>query len=124
MTKELPPDTTVGRYMEHYMPGALNRHADRLDGIDSTFEFDISGEGGGLWGLTIRERTAAVAPGPVPDARLKVRASAADWMELVRGRLNGPLAFMTGRIKIEGDWGYAMKLGGLLVAAMGQLKGR
>ena len=43
-------------------------------------------------------------------------------MDLVRGRLNGPIAFMTGRIKVSGDYFFAMKLGTQLVSAMGSLK--
>jgi putative sterol carrier protein len=38
----------------------------------------------------------------------------ADFLKLVGGKLNAQMAFMTGKIKIQGDMGLAMKLQQLL----------
>ncbi|HVY63131.1 MAG TPA: SCP2 sterol-binding domain-containing protein [Planctomycetota bacterium] len=118
MSKGLPEDLTVERYMEHYLPRALNRHAEKLDGIDCVLQLDITGVGGGSWAVTVKERAAAVARGPAVEPRCTFQASAADWLDLVRGKLNGPLAFMTGRFKVSGDAFFAMRLGGQIVAAL------
>lgn len=48
------------------------------------------------------------------EADTVLRLSAADLEKLMRGRLSPMLAFSTGRLKIEGSKGVAMKLGGLL----------
>ena len=37
-----------------------------------------------------------------------------NFVGLVTGKLNGQLAFMTGKIKIKGDMGVALKLGKVL----------
>ena len=123
MSRSLPDDVTVDRYMEHYMPRGLERHAETLEGIEAVLLFRITGPGGGDWTLAVKDRLATVTRGAAAEPRCTFEASAADWMDLVRGRLNGPMAFMTGRIKVSGDYFFAMKLGTQLVAAMGSLKG-
>lgn len=124
MSKGLPEDVTVELYMEHYMPRALNRYAEKLEGIDCVLLFDIRGEGGGAWTLTVKERCATVArvEAAAASPRCTFEASADDWLDLVRGRLNGPMAFMTGRFKVTGDYVYAMRLGTMLMSALSSLK--
>ena len=43
-----------------------------------------------------------------------IKVSWDDWQALSSGQLDGMTAFMTGKLKIEGDMGVAMKLQGLL----------
>ena len=37
-----------------------------------------------------------------------------DWQAMAAGQLDGMTAFMTGKLKIEGDMSYAMQLQGVL----------
>jgi len=37
-----------------------------------------------------------------------------DWQQMAAGQLDGMTAFMTGKLKIEGDMGNAMQLQGVL----------
>ena len=37
-----------------------------------------------------------------------------DWQQMASGQLDGMTAFMTGKLKIEGDMGVAMKLQSIL----------
>ena len=37
-----------------------------------------------------------------------------DFIDMVEGKLNGQMAFMTGKLKIKGDMSLAMKLGNVL----------
>ena len=41
-------------------------------------------------------------------------ASADDWAEIASGKTTGPAAFMSGKLKMEGDMAFAMSLGNLL----------
>jgi putative sterol carrier protein len=39
-----------------------------------------------------------------------------DFLEMLAGRLNGQMAFMTGKLKVAGDMGLALKLESFLKA--------
>ena len=120
MTKggSLPEDVDVAHYMEHYLPRALNRHGERLAGFDCELQFDITGVGGGSWALTVKDRAASIVTGRAAAPRCTFQVSAADWIDLVRGRLGGPMAFMTGRFKVSGDYFFAMRLGTEIMGAL------
>ena len=53
------------------------------------------------------------------DADTTLKVSWADWEALSSGQLDGMTAFMTGKLKVEGDMSNAMQLQGVL----GKLKG-
>jgi len=36
--------------------------------------------------------------------------TASDYLDMVNGKLNGQMAFMTGKLKIAGDMGLALRL--------------
>ena len=46
------------------------------------------------------------------DTTIKVKWE--DWQAMADGQLDGMTAFMTGKLKVEGDMGLAMKLGSVL----------
>ena len=43
-----------------------------------------------------------------------IKTSWEDWQKMAAGELDGMTAFMTGKLKIEGDMGNAMQLQGVL----------
>ncbi len=48
------------------------------------------------------------------DADCTVKMAFSDFADLIGGKLDGMTAFMTGKLKIEGDMGVAMKLQSIL----------
>ena len=48
------------------------------------------------------------------DAQCTMVISMENFMEMAAGNLDGTSAFMTGKLKIQGDMGIAMKLGPML----------
>src|SRR5205085_9629024 len=53
------------------------------------------------------------------DADTTIKVSWDDWQAMAAGTLDGMTAFMTGKLKVEGDMSNAMQLQGVL----GKLKG-
>ena len=48
------------------------------------------------------------------DADCTVNVSLDDFNEIIEGSLNAQMAFMMGKLKVEGDMGIAMQLGQIL----------
>jgi len=76
-------------------------------------QYDIGGEGGGTWHAIIKEGTCAVNPGPGPTPSLTLSMSAQDWLDMASGKQSGQMLFMSGKLKLKGDMGLAMKLGSM-----------
>lgn len=73
-------------------------------GFDATAKFAIEGEG------AIIIDSDGVRAGD-DDADVTLSADAETFQEIMSGDLNPTSAFMTGRLKVDGDMGVAMKLG-------------
>jgi len=82
----------------------------KAEGLNATIQFDLSGDNGGAYWLRIADGKAVTGEGKADDARMTLKASADDFVNMMGGRLNPMQAFMTGKIKIQGDTGLAMKL--------------
>ena len=79
-------------------------------GFNAVIQFELTGEGGGEWNATVANGTLAVARGQAPNPTLTLTASAADYMAIVNGDLKAMSAFMTGRVKVNGDINLALKM--------------
>jgi putative sterol carrier protein len=93
------------------MPGRFK--ADRAQGVKAVIQYDITGEGGGTYHVDIADGKCAVSAGPAGSPNLTLTMAAQDWLDMVSGKLNGQMAFMSGKLKLKGDMGLAMKLAGL-----------
>ena len=81
--------------------------ADRIAGMSNTYAFDI--EGAGAWTVAIADGAITVVDG-VGDADCTFSASEESFQKIVAGEQNPTTAYMTGKLKIKGDMGAAMKL--------------
>jgi len=82
--------------------------------LSTVFHFDLSGEGGGQFTVTIENGKCRVEPGLQGQAKCLVQATAATYSDIEFGRTNAEMAFMTGKIKIAGDIRALMALQGAL----------
>jgi putative sterol carrier protein len=80
---------------------------DKLAGIDTTYQFEV--DGAGDWLVEIHDGHLHVTEGS-GDADCVISASEATFMKIVNGEQNATSAYMTGKIKIKGDMGAALKL--------------
>ena len=86
--------------------------------VKASFKFVLGGEGGGCWVLDLTEPPGRVIPDGV-EAQCVITTSAADFAEIVAGRLNPAVAVRQDRMRIEGqvDDAALRELIGALVAA-------
>ncbi len=82
------------------LPMAFNVEA--AQGVDATYRFDITGDGGGSWAVKISDGTCEIIEGRV-DADWSFELDADTWIGMTTGDFMGQEAFMLGRVTIEGD---------------------
>jgi len=103
------PVQSVRDVFERHMPERLKAKPDVVAKINAVYQFHISGPGGGAWSVDCTGG-GVVAPGTVAGARCTVAVAEGDFLNIVNGKLNPQMAFMSGKLKIQGDMGLAMKL--------------
>jgi putative sterol carrier protein len=84
--------------------------ADKAGSLRATFQFNLSGEGGGDWTVTVADGTCTVAEGKAEKPNITIGMVADDFVKMVEGELSPVAAFMQGKIKLQGDMNLAMKL--------------
>lgn len=90
------------------MKGRFNAGATK--GMNSVYQFDLTGDGGGKYHLVISDGSLAVNPGSHEKPSITVTMAASDFVNMTNGKLNPQLAFMSGKLRIQGDMGLAMKM--------------
>jgi putative sterol carrier protein len=76
---------------------------DAAKGVNVRLQFKLSGEGGGDWYVEVKDGKCKVkeGTGPNPDATLIAKAS--DYKKIADGEMNKMVAFLRGKLKVEGD---------------------
>jgi putative sterol carrier protein len=87
------------------LPGRVP--AERIAGMNNTYLFAI--EGAGTWRVSIADGAIDVIEGE-GDADVTFSSSQESFEKIVSGEQNPTTAYMTGKLKIKGDMGAAMKL--------------
>jgi putative sterol carrier protein len=80
---------------------------DRIAGVNNTYVFEI--EGAGTWTVALADGTLTVTEGP-GEGDVTISSSEENFQKIVAGEQNPTTAYMTGKLKIKGDMGAAMKL--------------
>ncbi len=81
--------------------------ASKTAGMNNSYLFEI--EGAGTWKVDVADGTVTVTEGG-SEADVTIQASSETFSAIANGEQNPTTAYMTGKIKIDGDMGAAMKL--------------
>ncbi len=95
------------------MPGRFQ--ADKAAGAEMGILFNLSGDDGGQYFVNINDGRLDVSEGaPAATPNATVNMTAEDFKAMSSGSLNPMMAFMTGKIKVEGDLNSVMKFQSLV----------
>ena len=106
MTDEVTADQ-VFKEMPNYF------QSEKAGTTKGNVQFDLSGDNGGKWWIKIADGRAEAGQGEVESPNLTLIADAGDYVKIAMGQLDATAAFMSGKLKIKGDMGLAMKMASL-----------
>src|SRR5258707_3608022 len=107
---QMPDYSTPKAYFEEKIVQKLKDKPETSKAVNAVYEFNITGDNGGVWTVDLTKEPGVVTPGTTGVAKCTVTASSGDFMNIVSGKMNAQMAFMSGKLKIKGDMGLAMKL--------------
>jgi putative sterol carrier protein len=102
-------DEIFNRMGEHVEPS-------QIEGIDAVVHFKITDAPGGgedTYEVVIRDGSVKVSDQPTTDQpKTTISAAPVPFLKLVTGQQSGPVMFMTGKLKIQGDLMFASRMTG------------
>ncbi len=84
--------------------------AEKAGNLSATFQFNLSGEEGGDWAVTVADGACTVVEGQADKPDVTIGMDAGDFAEMISGDLQPVVAFMQGKIKLQGDTSLALRL--------------
>ena len=92
----------------------LQKNTAKNKEMSGVFQFELSGEEPIDFYFKLSDGVPEVAEGKADNANITASMSGSDFKEMQNGTLDGMSAFMTGKLKIQGDMSLAFKLESLL----------
>jgi putative sterol carrier protein len=102
---------TPKEFFEKVLPTKFNPV--KAVGIDCIVQMNLSGDNGGDWIITIKEKRIEIKEGIHPSPTVAVKMKDIEYVKMVNGKLSGERAFMTGKLKFKGSMATGLKLKGL-----------
>jgi putative sterol carrier protein len=78
--------------------------------LHAQIQYDISGEGGGRWFLTIANGQCEVKRGQTTTPDLRIQSPGDVWVKIAKGEIDRPKALMQGLYKVEGDMNLLVRM--------------
>ena len=101
---------TPKQIFEEKIADRLKNNPDVAAKINSSYQFELTGDNGGTWAVDLTKKADFVVAGTIADPKVTITMTSKDFVDLVEGRLNGQMAFMQGKLKLQGDMSLALKL--------------
>jgi putative sterol carrier protein len=92
------------RMEEHFKPGSAQ---------DAVIHWRIGGRSDGgedRWEVVIADGKCNTSSEPQSEPRVTLKLDGVDFLKLVTGNANGPMLFMSGKLKIEGDLMFSAQI--------------
>jgi len=84
--------------------------ADAAKSIQAVFQFELAGDGGGTYHVSVDHGTMKVTEGAHAAPTATIKMNGEDYVKMVNGQLNGAMLFMKGQMKVTGNVLLAQKM--------------
>jgi hypothetical protein len=94
---------TSAEYFDQKAPGLIEKKKDEAPEVGASFQFDITGDGGGKWIVDLKSDPPAVKQGE-EECDCSIEMSNEDFVALVEAESKMPVVmelFSTGRMKVS-----------------------
>jgi len=105
---------TAKEIFEEKIPAKLKINAEKIGDINTIYEFHLTGDEPSTWTLDLTQPGGKISEGSSGNAKCTVTITTQDLSDIVEKKLNPQMAFMSGKLKVSGDMGLALKLGNVL----------
>ncbi|MCJ8307583.1 MAG: SCP2 sterol-binding domain-containing protein [Rhizobiaceae bacterium] len=103
----LETDPTIEQIISA-MPQRFN--PDAAGDLDAVLQFILTGDDGGDYFATIRDRTCTLSNGRHPDPTLTFKMAASTYVDMVMGRESGQAAFFKRKLTYSGPINLVVKV--------------
>ena len=104
--RQLILDEIFNRMSEHAEP-------EKIDGVDAVVHFKITERhdgGADIYEAVIRSGEVKVNKEATEDPKVTITTGPVHFVKLVTGQQSGPVMFMTGKLKLDGDVMFASRM--------------
>lgn len=95
-------------FFEKKLPARFN--AEKAKGIDVTVQVNLTGNNPSDWVIIIKDQKLQTSRGTIEAPTLSLKATEADFLDLVNGKLSAEKAFFSGKVNFKGNIITALKL--------------
>ncbi len=87
-----------------------NFNPQAAEGLDAVFQWEVVGDGGGVWHIKVADGKAELATGRHESPSVSQICSTELFLAMVNMEVDGMQAFMSGQLKMTGDMMAAQKI--------------
>lgn len=99
---------TAQEFFEKALPERFK--PEKAKGIDAIVQLNLIGNNPSDWVITLKDQKIQATPGTTAEPTLTLKATEADFLDLVNGKLSAEKAFFSGKLNFKGNITTALKL--------------
>ena len=103
------PVASVKEFFEQRLPTRFKEKPELSGKVKGAYKFILQGADGGTWTVDLSVPGGKITAADDP-AQCTITMTAPDFVDMLNGKLDAQMAFMTGKLKVAGDLGMALKL--------------
>src|SRR5699024_6747366 len=92
----------------------VHKHASAVESLNASYEVNITGEEAGTYSVILKNGEPAIREGKNDNQDCILTIGIKQYENLLQGKLNDKAAFITGKLKVKGNIGLALKLESIL----------